>query len=297
MRRLAARQWRLPAQDATMRRRLPLLVAALAVLLAAAFALWRVTTRTPSLDAELSRLPAVVDVQSTGPARPQATVIHLLDWHLVPREMLAPPGLIVTGRSRLYADHLDAVEAVQTEHEAILRHLAAKHGRLTVFVEELTDAEVEPFVLKAQVLAKADAEEITEAKRMLDEVKAMKQTPAAKATADEIAQMIAKHRAEVLGLGATLRLIAEGLVEVRALDDAEALRKAKPRSGPGPTYIDPEANAAREEEMAKRLAGVEGLGVVILGGKHDLTDALKRQAPGLRYLRVATKAYQEAAGE
>jgi hypothetical protein len=93
----------------------------------------------------------------------------------------------------------------------------------------------------------------------------------ARATADELADLIAQHLGAVLEMGATMRLIHEGLVEVWALDDAEALRKAKPRSGPGPTYIDPEANAAREEEMAKRLAGVEGLGVVILGSKHDLT--------------------------
>jgi hypothetical protein len=128
-------------------------------------------------------------------------------------------------------------------------------------------------------------------------LKGMKQTAAVKATAEELRQLIAKHRVEVLSTGATMRLLAHGLVEVRALDHAEALRRARPRSGPGPTDIDPEANAAREEEMARRLAGVEGLGVVILGGKQELTQALRRQAPGLRYLRVATKAYQEAAGE
>jgi hypothetical protein len=77
------------------------------------------------------------------------------------------------------------------------------------------------------------------------------------------------------------------------LEDAEALRRAKPdKDG-----LDVAANAAREEAMAKRLADAEGLVVVILGGKHDLTEALKKRAPGLRYLRVATKAYQEAAGE
>jgi hypothetical protein len=142
-------------------------------------------------------------------------------------------------------------------------------------------------------LAKVEAEEIAEARKMLDEVKAMKQTAAVKATADELAGMIAKHRAEVLGLGATMHLIAEGLVEVRALEDAEALRKARPdRDG-----IDAQANAAREEEMAKRLADAEGLVVVSLGGKHDLSETLGRQAPGLRYVRVTTRAYREAAGE
>jgi hypothetical protein len=61
--------------------------------------------------------------------------------------------------------------------------------------------------------------------------------------------------------------------------------------------IDAEANAARQEAMARRLAGVEGLVVVILGGKPDLTQGLRRQAQGVRYVRVATKAYREAAGE
>jgi transketolase C-terminal domain/subunit len=174
-----------------------------------------------------------------------------------------------------------------------LRQLAEKHGTLTVFVEGLTAAEVEPFVLKAGVLAKADAQEIAQARMMLDDVKAMKQTPKARATANELAQMIRQHRSEVLKMGATMRLIAEGLVEVRALEDAEALRKAKPdKDG-----IDVAANAAREETMARRLAGAEGLVVLILGGGHDLAAVLKRQAANVRYLRVATKAYREAGGE
>jgi hypothetical protein len=278
------------------RPRLPVLVTALAMLLAATLVLWRGATRTPTIDAELSRLPGVVDVQTTGPARPQATVIHLLDYHLVPPAGPVP-GLIVPGKSRMYAEHLDAVASVQTEQEAILRQVAKKHGKLTVFVEGPTDAEVERFQLKAVELTKVDTREIAEARKMLDDVKAMKQTPKARATANELAGMIAKHRAEVPGMGATMRLIAEGLVEVRALDHAEALRKAKPRSGPGPTYIDPVANAAREEEMAKRLAEARGLAVVILGGGHDLTQALAKWAPKASYLRVTTEAYREAAGE
>jgi hypothetical protein len=61
--------------------------------------------------------------------------------------------------------------------------------------------------------------------------------------------------------------------------------------------IDVAANAEREGQIARRLAGADGLAVLILGGGHDLAAALKRQAANLRYLRVATKAYQEAAGE
>jgi hypothetical protein len=243
-----------PLESAMRLLRPAIIVAALAVLLVAALAFWRQATRTPSLEADLAGLPAVVPVESSGPVRSaKATVIHLLDWHLVPRDQLFPPqerrSMQLLGKDvdRLYRDHLDAVESVQIEHEAILRRLAEKQGKLTVFIGGLTDAEVKAFVLKAQVLAKADAEEIAEAKRMLDEVKAMKQTPAAKATADELADMIAKHRAEVLAQGATMRLIHEGLVEVRAAEDREALEKAKPDED----GIDVVANAEREEQIAK----------------------------------------------
>jgi hypothetical protein len=104
--------------------------------------------------------------------------------------------------------------------------------------------------------------------------------------------MLDKHREEMLKTGATMPLSAEGLVEVRALKDGEALRKAKPDKG----GIDPEANAAREEEMARRLAEVPGLAVVLLGGGHDLSGALKKWAPKVRYVRVPTEAYQRAAG-
>jgi hypothetical protein len=77
------------------------------------------------------------------------------------------------------------------------------------------------------------------------------------------------------------------------LEDAEALRRAKPdKDG-----LDVAANAAREEEMAKRLADARGFAVVILGGGHDLSAALKKWAPGVRYMRVETAAYRSAAGE
>jgi hypothetical protein len=72
-------------------------------------------------------MPGVVDVQAAGPARAQATVIHL-DFHLAPSAEGPVPGLIVTGKSRMRAEHLDTVEAVRTEHEAILRAKSDNSG-------------------------------------------------------------------------------------------------------------------------------------------------------------------------
>ena len=51
------------------RPRLPVLVAALAVLLAALLAWWRWSTHTPVIEAELSRLAGVADVRAAGLSR------------------------------------------------------------------------------------------------------------------------------------------------------------------------------------------------------------------------------------
>jgi hypothetical protein len=82
-------------------------------------------------------------------------------------------------------------------------------------------------------------------------------------------------------------------VEVRALDDTEPLKAAEPRWLGGELF-DPEAVRA----MAKRLARAEApLVVVLLGGEHDLRDALAERAPSARYVRLTVEAYKKAAGE
>jgi hypothetical protein len=49
--------------------------------------------------------------------------------------------------------------------------------------------------------------------------------------------------------------------------------------------------------MARRLASAkEALVVALLGGGHDLSEALAARAPKARYVRVTTKAYREASG-
>ena len=112
---------------------------------------------------------------------------------------------------------------------------------------------------------------------MLDEVNVMKPTPATQATADELQQMLKGNRVEMLKTGATVPLIGEGRVEVKALDDADALKRARPdKEG----AIDAPDNAEREEAIAKRLAGVRGLAVAILGGKHDLSAGAEEMGTG-----------------
>src|SRR5262249_55953541 len=144
-------------------------------------------------------------------------------------------------------------------------------------------------------LSDVGAEQIPEARKSLAEVKATKGKEAAE-LAKQYQALLARHRSELLELGAVLGPCAEGLVEVRALDDAEALKAAEPHWLGGELF-DVAAVRAREDAMAKRLAQAERpLVVLLLGGEHDLSQALATHAPQARYVRITTHAYREASG-
>jgi hypothetical protein len=100
--------------------------------------------------------------------------------------------------------------------------------RLAVFVEGLTESEVDAFRLKAEALVKVEGKEIAEARRSSEEVKDG-DSARARVIANGLTELIEKHRAEMLALGAVARPLAEGLVEVKALEDANTLARGKPR--------------------------------------------------------------------
>jgi hypothetical protein len=254
-------------------------------------------------DASLDDLPHLASVEGDLKGWPERVVVHLRDWHLVPRDAFDKDVKAAAGRDlskdeldRLYAEHLDAVESVQKQLDAILRRLAASHRGLPVYVEGLTDDGVNVFKLKATALSDVGAEQIPEARRSLAEARKLKGQVAAE-LAKRCESLIARHRSESLELGAVLGPCAEGLVEVRALDDAEALKAAEPRWLGGELF-DPAAVRAREDAMARRLADAkEPLVVALLGGGHDLGAPLSLHAPKVRYVRLTVDAYREASGE
>lgn len=257
----------------------------------------------PADEPSLNGLPHVASIEGNAVTRPERTVIHLRDWHLVPRDLFAKDVQAGAGRElseaevdRLYAEHLDAVEAVQKQLDAVVRELAKRNVGLPVYAEGLTDDGVNVFKLKATALSEVGKEQIPEARRSLAEVKAMKGKEAAD-LAKQYEALIAKHRVETLELGAVLAPCAEGLIEVRALEDADALAEAEPRWRGGKLLPNLEATRGREDAMAKRLASAkEPLVIVLLGGAHDLCEPLSKAAPRTRYVRLTTNAYREASG-
>ncbi len=81
------------------------------------------------------------------------------------------------------------------------------------------------------------------------------------------------------------------------LDDAAALEDANPSLPGGKVRLDPAKLRARQDAIVKGLLGRGPLAVIVLGGAHDLSESVRRLAPGCEYLRVAGRCYRETAGE
>jgi hypothetical protein len=188
------------------------------VALLAAVIAWQFWPRTPppGADTSLDGLPHVATVEGDVKGRPERVVVHLRDWHLVPRELFdkdvkaaARRDLSKDELDRLYAEHLDAVEKVQTQLDAVIRELAARRRGLPVYVEGLTDDGITVFKFKATALSDVGASDIAEARRSLAEAMKLKGAEAAD-LAKQCEALIARHRAESPELGAALGPCAEG---------------------------------------------------------------------------------------
>jgi hypothetical protein len=114
-------------------------------------------------------------------------------------------------------------------------------------------------------------------------------------------QLLAAHRAEFreryLEAGAVGRLLVSGeLQEVLPLDEAGALDAARPVTPDGLVRIDPAKVEARHDAQVKAALATGPVPLIVLGGAHDLRDAVLRLGGGrVEYLRVRTARNREFA--
>lgn len=242
----------------------------------------------PPLAEALRRAPGVVRVEepliSLNPAR---RVVHLLDYRLVPREVYGPDG---------YGEHLRRVEAVQDEHMALLRWLAANRGISEVFVEGLTEENLPAFFEKARAVDEVAAAEIP---RLMEQLADARERGAghARAIENQLDALWIDYRERLLSLGSAGRLCVAGKLDVRPLDDAALLERAKPRVAGGRVFVDSAAAKARADAMARLALRGEGpVVVVVLGAGQDLTESIEEQDPRCGYVRVTTRKVAEWIG-
>jgi hypothetical protein len=227
--------------------------------LAMAFALW--TKAVPGIVHELRGLPEVARVDYSGPMDATLTVVHLRDWHFVPKDLAKLEGLD-------YPASLDKVERVQSDEITIARFLIRRHDLRVVFSEGLTKETMSGLTVRVDLLRDMDT-----------------LASAGKLDAYELRQ----RRELVLTVGIPGRLLmAKEIREVLPLEDEKALHNAKPvvdsKIVPNEAKI-----AARRKAMVACLPA-EGMAFIVLGGSHDLGPHLPS---GTLYVRVTPRSYPE----
>jgi hypothetical protein len=259
----------------------------------------------------LRQAPGVVRVEElVSSQHPTHRIIHVRDWHFVPRDLFAIDIRQGTGKelteeevSRLYQRHLEEVEALQVEQMALLRHLASRYGIRQVLKEAVTQANHEPYLVQVEGLRQMEREEIPTLRKQLAEVEALangvgddsEELPGIEAN---VRRLLGEHRARLLEVGAPGRLLMAGEIDaVLPLDDEGFLDKANPVTAEGEVRFHRGRVRAREDFMVGQALAHGPVAVIILGGSHDLSPSVRRLGKGkCEYLRVTLRGYPDEGG-
>lgn len=244
-------------------------------------------------------LPGVADVELlVAVENPARSVVHVRDWHVVPRDLYALDLRQAAGRP-LDDREIDArlrelvreVDAIQQEQEMILNALAARYGLRRVLVEGLTP---EGMANYRGVLSVFKATEDRLA-RLRESAAGLDPRPA---DIDRQVEAMARDlREKSLEYGASGRLMGRGVIDVLPLDDADLLEGARPVRSDGAVRFDHDKVEARHDGQVRRALAAGPCAVLVLGGAHDLSASVRRLGGGsTEYIRVTPKRYAEVTG-
>jgi hypothetical protein len=264
----------------------------------------------------LRQLPGVVHVDTpVAVERPSARIIHLRDWHYVPRDLYAAEERAVHRRELIeqevdavHEQHLLQVELIQLEQAALLRCLARHHALRRMFIEGMTAKEVPHLPAHIADLRAAQKQlgelhtELTEARQLLAGIAGREGTTRhqqALAGERELLGLFQERRIFVLSSGAAAQLFAAGELEgVLPLDDAELLDAAGPVIQQGRVQFDRDKVRMREDAHVRTLVKSAPVALLVAGGAHDLSGSVKRLGGGtVEYVRVTTRRYVQFEGE
>lgn len=221
---------------------------------------------------------------------PPQRIIHVVDWHYVSREEFAADLRSQADSSmgdaeleERYAAFLADVEQVQQEQVRILRSLTRAHRIRQVYKEGVTEENLDRFREAVQAPSVADNADL---ERRLSNAEDYGEQALLVVTLDEL-------QTTRLKIGAVGRIMMTEPLDVLPLDDPALLNAADPTARG--FRFDTAANAAREYDMARRLAAGGPVVVVILGGAHDLREELHSLNPRIDYVRIEPETYRPAA--
>ena len=228
---------------------------------------------TASAEKILAGLPGVEKVEVlVASDRPTHRIIHIADWHFVPRAAFAADlrdqaedPISDAEIDTLYAEHLDEVRRVQSTQRRLLTELIAFHGLCEVFCEGLTDSDMPIYQVMIEHFRRRGSDE-----------------PALAGGDDHIDETL-------LRIGATGQLLVAGeLAGVLPVEDEATYERADPLAGSeGELVFAGRANDERQAAIVRRLLANGPLAVVVLGCRHDLSQQIRQLSGGrCEYIRV-----------
>jgi hypothetical protein len=259
----------------------------------------------------LRQLPGVVQVEvGVSADHPTLRIVHLRDWHFVPKDLYAIDLKNAKGRElsvgeidQLHQELLLEVEVVQHEQMALLRCLVRHHGLRRLYCEGLTAKDLPNYKGKVAVLREMETNQVSQLRKQLAAVRQLLEGSGpeggrhgkAKKVEAEIREMIDQHQLRLLELGAAGRLLVAGEIEeVLPLDDGDLLDQANPVTPEGKVRLDPDKVKARQDAQVKAVLNRGAFGLIVLGGAHDLSDSVRRLGQGrCEYIRVTTRRFKE----
>ena len=251
--------------------------------------------------------PSTVAESSPAPVTPLVTIIHVKNWHWLPKEHFAAdqrglnPKLTNNEIDIRYSKFLEDIDALQREQVGLMRELFQQHPRCRVFYEGVTDSNGRDFIDTVQALRQADIGSVQinleQANRMVENIPTGTTAHTiAVGLRDDFNAKVVAYRDDLLQVGAVGRmLMADELDRVFALDDENLLDAANPVQANGTIEFNPAADAAREDGMAKRLLASTPVVIAVLGGEHDLTDNLQKLSTHHEYVVRETPKYRQLA--
>lgn len=262
----------------------------------------------------LRQLPGVVEVEVQRLSKsPTHRLIHLRDWHFVPKELFALDMKAAYQRplseheiDLLVEEHLLEVERVQIEQMTLLRCLIKHHGLRRVFAEGFSEKELAVYQAKVAALRGVETESIPRLHEQLAEVRAFlgrtnegeERHTKAKSIEAEILSLLDQHWVALLEVGSAGRLlISRELEEVLPIEDAEKLEEAKPVTPSGEIKLDPAKVDARRDAQVRNALKHGPFALVVLGGAHDVSANARRLTDGrCECIRVTTWKFKELLG-
>ena len=232
----------------------------------------------------LRQLPGVVRVEvGVAPQKPTARIVHLRDWHFVPKDLYALDMKQAHGREltpeeidRLHQELLLEVQLVQLEQMALLRCLIKHHGLKKVFAEGFSPSELVAYREKIGLLRSMEKKQIPEIRTQLEEVRKLQDGTTGKLSEEaqgiekQLLALLDEHKHRLLETGAAGRLLISGeLEDVLPLEGDGQMDAAKPITVDGKVQPDPVKIEARHDAQVKTVMKKGPVAVIVLGGSHD----------------------------